>query len=131
MIHRTRAVAPIHPSEDPGKIEVAIANVFTGATMNRQRFYVVADSTELNSLERIREAIRTGAESWRAYRRSLLENMHDDDDSTWFYLNKQAAYAGRVAICHEADESPLGPIKITTTTPDTGGFMDWLAAGLG
>ena len=33
------------------------------------------------------------------------------ENSTWFYLNKQAAFVDVVALCNEADESALGPIK--------------------
>ena len=42
--------------------------------------------------------------------RIMKSNM--TNDSTWFYLNKQAAFVDVVALCNEADESALGPIKI-------------------
>ena len=44
------------------------------------------------------------------YQRILKRN--NDGDSTWFYLNKQAAFVNTVALCSEANESSLGPIKI-------------------
>ena len=120
---RFRAVAPVHPSEDPARVEAAVGGVFVGAA-SRRRFSVVSDSADASCLERVREAIRTGAESRSAYRRNLENNM--DDDSVWFYLNKQAAFAGRVAICREADESPLGPIKITATSANPRDVVDWI-----
>ena len=40
------------------------------------------------------------------------------DNTTWFYLNKQAAFVNVVAFCDEANESPLGPIKIILESND-------------
>jgi predicted RNA binding protein with dsRBD fold (UPF0201 family) len=34
-------------------------------------------------------------------------------ENTWFFVNKQAAFADVVAIVENEDESPLGPIKIS------------------
>lgn len=118
-----QAVAAVHPSESPAKVGAAIRNVFDGVTSHRQ-FSIHASATDPKSLEIIKEAIRTGPESNKAYKRILQENLHKD--TTWFYLNKQAAHAGHVAICREADESPLGPIKITVASTDVVGFIDWL-----
>lgn len=119
---KIKVVAAVHPSEDSTKVETAIRNVFDGPT-SHQHFSVVSNTSDASSLEPIREAIRTGAESRKAYRRNLEENLHKD--TTWFYLNKQAAFAGRIAICQEADESPLGPIKIIITSVNPMQFMDW------
>ena len=44
------------------------------------------------------------------YQRILKNN--NDGDSTWFYLNKQAAFVNTVALCSDANESSLGPIKV-------------------
>ena len=51
-----------------------------------------------------------------ALERILKKNA--DDNSTWFYLNKQAAFVDTIALCSEADESSLGPIKIILRTND-------------
>ena len=50
------------------------------------------------------------------YQRILQRN--NDGNSTWFYLNKQAAFVDTVAVCSESDESPLGPIKVTIEAND-------------
>lgn len=120
-----RAVAPVYPSEDPAKVEAAITNTFDGS-LQHPDFSVASVASEISSLAHIQKAIGTGAEPWRAYRRALEENQNGT--STWFYLNKQAAFAGRVAICQEADESPLGPIKITITSDgaELERIVDWL-----
>jgi predicted RNA binding protein with dsRBD fold (UPF0201 family) len=45
--------------------------------------------------------------------------------TTWFLLNKQAAFSGVVVIVEEEDESPLGPIKITIKNQDTEEIIKW------
>ena len=126
--HKIKAVTPLYPSEDQDKVEAAVTNVFEG-TLHYQLFSIVSDSSNPDSLGPVREAIRTGAEPWRVYRRNLEENTKGD--GTWFYLNKQAAFAGRVAVCQEADESPLGPIKISIESADLDRIVGWLTAPAG
>ncbi|MBI2111431.1 MAG: hypothetical protein HYT44_03515 [Nitrosarchaeum sp.] len=49
-----------------------------------------------------------------------------ENDSTWFYLNKQAAFSNAIALCEEAEESPLGPIKVILTSSNIDRIIDWL-----
>ena len=55
---------------------------------------------------------------------SYFDNLHDD--TTWFYLNKQAAFVEQIAICEESNESPLGPIKVTLTSSNIDAIIDWI-----
>jgi predicted RNA binding protein with dsRBD fold (UPF0201 family) len=55
-----------------------------------------------------------------------MRNM--TNDSTWFYLNKQAAFANVITLCDEADESPLGPIKIVLHSKNIEDVIDWLVS---
>ena len=48
------------------------------------------------------------------------------EDTTWFYLNKQAAFVNVIALCSEAEESPLGPIKILIHSKNIDEVMEWL-----
>jgi hypothetical protein len=52
-----------------------------------------------------------------------------ENDSTWFYLNKQAAFVGTITLCEEAEESPLGPIKVILTSSNIDKIIDWLILG--
>ena len=52
----------------------------------------------------------------KTYERILKKNI--STNSTWFYLNKQAAFVDTIAICDEADESSLGPIKVVLEAND-------------
>lgn len=56
--------------------------------------------------------------------RSLEDNLKNN--TTWFYLNKQAAFVEQIAICQESDESPLGPIKVTLTSSNIDAIIDWI-----
>jgi predicted RNA binding protein with dsRBD fold (UPF0201 family) len=113
----------INPSEDSEKIKKAISNVFPYTTVKTEIFSIVAQSKDLNSLEKIHETIHSH-QSQNIYRRNLEKNLKDD--STWFYLNKQAAFVEKIAICEESNESPLGPIKVILTSPNIDGIIDWM-----
>ncbi len=93
----------INPSEDPNKVKSAILNIFPNCKTKIEKFSIKGESNDLHSLEK------------------NLEN-----NSTWFYLNKQAAFADKIAICEESDESPLGPIKVILTSTQIDRIIDWL-----
>ena len=113
----------INPSEDPKKIETAILNIFPSAKIKIDNFSITSNSKDLNLLEKIYDVIHLN-QSQKIYQRQLEKNL--DNDSTWFYLNKQAALVGTVVLCEESDESPLGPIKVVLTSPNIDSILDWL-----
>jgi len=115
----------VNPSEDPKKIEKAISNIFTNSTIKTETFSISAQSKNLKSLEIIYETIQT-KQSQKIYRRNLEKNL--ENDSTWFYLNKQAAFVEKIAICEEANESPLGPIKVILTSSYIDRIIDWIVS---
>ena len=115
----------VNPSEDPKKIKKAISNIFTNSTIKTENFSISAQSKNLKSLEIIYEAIHT-KQSQKIYRRNLEKNL--EDDTTWFYLNKQAAFVEQIAICEEANESPLGPIKVILTSSNIDRIIDWFVS---
>ena len=116
----------VNPSEDPEKIKQTIANVFPNSKIKNENYSISAVSKDLNSFEKIYETIQSNR-SQKNYRRSLEQNLRDD--STWFYLNKQAAFVEKIAICEEAEESPLGPIKVVLTSSNIDGIIDWIVFG--
>lgn len=144
------AECEVRPSEDARAVEAALSEVIPGAPVEVDRpspssrsaaagaGRAEAAASGLGCLSRIAETVRSRS-SRAAYLRCMLRNMEGGEDgggdggaaagSTWFYLNKQAAAAGRIALCAEADESPLGPIRVTIRSPDIGAVIDWLAPG--
>ena len=118
--------SPVNLSEDPEKITKAITNIFPYSIIKNENFSIIAQSKELRSFEKIYETIQTD-QSQKTYSRNLENNL--DGDSTWFFLNKQAAFVEKVAICDEVEESPLGPIKVTLTSSNIDGIIDWIVFG--
>jgi hypothetical protein len=113
----------VNPSEDPKKIETAILNVFPNAKLKTDNVSITSISKDLHLLEKIYNVILSN-HLQKIYQRQLEKNL--ENDLTWFYLNKQAAFVGTIALCEEADESPLGPIKVILTSSNIDRIIDWL-----
>ncbi len=116
---------PVNPSEDPKKIQKAISNIFPYSTIKTENFLLSSQSNELKSLEKIYETIHS-KQSQKIYRRNLEKNL--EGDTSWFYLNKQAAFVEKIAICEKSDESPLGPIKVILTSSYIDRIIDWIVS---
>ena len=119
------AYCAINPSEDQTKVEQSISNILPDIEIQISNGSLKATSQNLETLTNIFEAIHS-RKIQRVYRRFLNNNLHND--STWFYLNKQAAFSNTIAMCDEADESPLGPIKIVLTSKNIEEVIDWLVS---
>ncbi len=115
----------INPSEDQTKVEQAISNILPDIEIQINEDSLKATSQNLETLSNIFKVIHT-RKIQRVYRRFLNNNLCND--STWFYLNKQAAFSNTVSLCDEAEESPLGPIKIVLTSKNIEDIIDWLVS---
>lgn len=122
------ASCEVFASEDAGAIRRALDAVLEGGEVEFGEAHAESRSSSAASLARLRETVRSRG-SGAAWRRRL--RLNDDGRSTWVYLNKQAAAAGSIALCAEADESPLGPITLRISSPEVGAIIDWLAARRG
>ena len=115
----------INPSEDLQKIETAIFNIFPDIEINNNNMEIIGTSKNIESLSKIFEAVHNRRIK-NTYRRILNQNL--SENSTWFYLNKQAAYVDLIALCNEEDESPLGPIEIVLNSQEIEQIIDWLTS---
>ncbi len=118
-----RIECQVYPSEDPAKVLRAVKNVVSNCSpeVADGRIRIASKNPEL--LITIYEQIRS-RRVMGVFRKVLLSNMIAN--STWFYLNKQAAFVGTVSICEDESESPLGPIKITIMSNELESVMNWL-----
>jgi len=116
------AYCAINPSEDIDKIRTAVSNVLIDMDEKIVGNSLIANSNNYESLSKIYEIIRA-KNIKKVYRRNLRLNIVDD--STWFYLNKQAAFANVIALCDEDNQSPLGPIKIVLQSKNIRDVIDW------
>ncbi len=121
---KIEAYATVNPSEDPDKVRLAISKVLLNSNFQYKDGSIKATSTELESLKKIHETIHNRRVN-RVYRRQMRFNTNGN--TTWFYLNKQAAYVNVVALCDDEEESPLGPIKLILHSKQLEKIVDWLA----
>lgn len=115
----------INPSEDKSKLEHALSNVIPNSVTKTSNSLLYVTIKDIYALEKIYETIHS-RRTQRAYRRQLKINLIDD--STWFYLNRQAAFVNTIALCEDANESPLGPIKVTLTSKNIENLIEWLVS---
>ena len=99
----------INPSEDTEKVKLAVNNIFPDIDLEISETEINGKTNNFSSLSLISKSIHE-KNTRNAYQRILKTN--NDGESTWFYLNKQAAFVNTVALCSEANESSLGPIKV-------------------
>ena len=120
---KIEAYCEINPSEDPKKIEQVIINVLDNVELKLNKDSITAVSEEIESLSKIHESIQKHR-SQNVYMRFLDNNL--DGDETWFYLNKQAAFVNNISLCEHAEESALGPVKITIRSKNIECVIEWL-----
>ena len=122
---KVSAYCTINASEDVNKVRTAVSNILTDMDEKITGDSLVANSNNYESLTKIYETMRS-RKTKSAYRRHLMRNM--TEDSTWFYLNRQAAFANVPVLCDEADESPLGPITVVLRSKNIEDVIDWLVS---
>jgi len=105
----------INPSEDPEKVKHAVNNIFPEIDLETSDTQIIGKTNNFSILSQISKSIHE-KNIKNTYQRILKNN--NDGDSTWFYLNKQAAFVNTVALCSEANESSLGPIKVVLRSND-------------
>ena len=114
----------INPSEDLEKIKTSIFNLFPDLKIKIQENQLSGSSNDIELLSKVVKSIKN-RKTINVLSRIMRSNM--TDDSTWFYLNKQAAFVDVVALCNEADESALGPIKIILNSNNIEEIIEKLA----
>jgi hypothetical protein len=117
------------PTEDETKVERAILKLFPSAHIERitKPDDTVALSARGNGLEflsNLRNLIRQ-QRIRSAARLILTRSLHESQFQ--FYLNKQAAFMGRVSFCEPEGESPHGPISVQVECEDPQSVIDYLA----
>lgn len=116
--------APVNPSEDPQKVIGAIEMVIEKCSPEfRYGSRVIGRATGSEPLSLLYEQVRSRS-AMGVLRRMLIDNRAGD--STWFFLNKQAATAGIAAVIEEEEDSTLGPIRVTLSCEELDTLIDWL-----
>lgn len=120
---RIEAFCEINPSEDPQKVQEVLSNVLSNIEFKITEGSIKASSNDITALSKIHESIQNH-KSHRVYMRFLNNNL--EEDSTWFYLNKQAAFVNTISLCEHDNESPLGPIKVIIRSRNIERIIEWI-----
>lgn len=126
------AETAVEPTEDEKKVERALLKLFPSGRPERRTeggctVGLVVHGSGLEFLSTLRSLIRQ--ERIRSTARAvLLRNARDQDRVLRIYLNKQAAFMGRVSFCAPVGESPHGPILIEVETEEMQAVIDYIAA---
>lgn len=120
--------AAVNPSEDAQKVIDAITKIVDRCSPEfRYGSRVVGRAAGVESLFTLYEQVRSRS-AMGVLRRMLRDNRAGD--STWFFVNKQAAAAGIAAVIEDEQESPLGPIRVTISCEELDPLVDWLVPEL-
>jgi predicted RNA binding protein with dsRBD fold (UPF0201 family) len=123
---RLKAIAKQHPTEDPAKITKALQTILTGDVQKEiigSDTYLFIESSNPRSLDQLYELLRKQRildVARKTLRNAIVEK------ATYFYLNKQAAFVGKINFCEEEGESPLGPIRVEIEYDNIDFLIDWL-----
>ena len=124
-----RVETEVNLTEDEGKVERAVANVFGNVSFEVKPSYrgsvLVAEAEGREALVEFRRLLRLDRIR-DAARKVLLGGLRGK--AIRFCLNKQVAFAGHVSFSEEVAESPLGPLRVTVKCEDPRLLIDWLAS---
>ncbi|MCF2144188.1 MAG: hypothetical protein K9W42_10845 [Candidatus Heimdallarchaeota archaeon] len=126
MPFKIRAITRHYPTEDPKKIRKALTALLEGKVEQESHgedHFLYVERTDYKALDKLHEMIRKQKildVARKALRNGRVEN------STVFFLNKQAAFTGKINFCDEFGESPLGPIRIEIEDDNLSELIDWL-----
>ena len=119
--------ASVAPSEDRGKVIESVKNVLGDFTFEIRLApeEVTFRSEDIRCLRKIHDQLRDRRVR-DAARRFLVKKR--DGNVLSLLLNRQAAYAGVIALCSNPEDSPLGPLVLRITSPDADSVVDWLTS---
>lgn len=112
---------PVHPTESKEKVEKALKNVFPSVEFHLARGYFTGTSTDAPSLDHFKELLEI--QRIRDTANTILKRCLTRDNLV-FYLNKQAAFMGRVNF---SEECPLDPITVSIKGKDLITLIDRLS----
>lgn len=111
----------VHPTESASNVEKALENMFPSIEFTLSGGWAIGKSQNPRSLDHFKEILKLQRIRDTAHsilRRSISENQ------LIFYLNKQAAFMGKVNF---SSECPMGPITVSITGENLTALIDDLS----
>ena len=115
-------ITPINLTEDVQKVVFAVKNLLPGSELVIRKNNLYTKMNNFDGLRKIKDKIRS-KKTLAVLQRILYNNYNMQ--STWFLLNKQAAFSDVVVLVENENESPLGPIKITVNGCELERINEW------
>ena len=118
--------APLFPTEDPEKLIQAMKNILPTEFFKDARTsgtFIVGMAEGIESLTTFKELVKKfqiGPMIRNRLLHSILDNM------TTLYMNKQAAFVGKIALLDVNEEPPLGVISFSIVSNDLESVIDWI-----
>ncbi len=124
------AKTPVHPTEDRTKVAKCFSNITVNPQIEEEvidnSVYLTIKSSERDTLLVIRDKLRA-QRILDSARKILLRGM--TESSINFFLDKQAAFAGRIHFVKEPEnEDFLGPIHFVIRADNIQEIIDWLTS---
>ncbi|MCD6592033.1 MAG: hypothetical protein J7K78_03350 [Thaumarchaeota archaeon] len=123
-----RVEAEVFPTESPEKVLEAVRRIFPGIGFEVRwsdgYALVEGEGEGFEVLENLKRLLRE--RRIRAAARSILRSSIAGEGLMVFYLDKQAAYAGKASFTEPFVESPLPPIKVVVKADDLEEVIRWL-----
>ncbi|MEM2236875.1 MAG: RNA-binding domain-containing protein [Candidatus Caldarchaeum sp.] len=118
-----KVTAAVNPTESVEKVVKAVLNIFPKASVEKGDGRVTATVDSLEGLEKLRMIIRS-----RLIRNTarMLLSKNLSGNTVTFYLNKQAAYAGRLSFFEAGEVMALGPIEVRIESDNVEETIRWL-----
>lgn len=120
------AEAEVRKTESRQKVAIAVEKILPRGNLTFEDDRVTLSSSNLETLRFMKDQFRDRRIRASA-RRQLLKNS--TEIQTQLLLNKQAATVGIAALCDEAGESALGPIRLVIRADNINQAIDWLTEG--
>ncbi|MEM3670859.1 MAG: RNA-binding domain-containing protein [Thermoprotei archaeon] len=115
----------VYPTESPEAVRRAVLAVVDAPLLELEpgNEFDLLTARNLNIMSLTRAFNSSNLHSIKILR--ALARRQKSGSDVLLYFNKQAATVGRVAVCSEPAESPLGPITVSVRG-STDLFLEWL-----
>ena len=118
---RLEISVPVYCTESKEKVEKALKNVFPSVEFTLSEGHYTGKSQDIQSLDHFRALLKY--QQIRDTANTMLKrSLHNGE--LVFYLNKQAAFMGKVNF---SEECPLGPITVNVKGKDLGHVINYLS----
>jgi predicted RNA binding protein with dsRBD fold (UPF0201 family) len=112
---------PVHHTESEGKVKQALQNIFPLMHFSLSNGYFTGKSTDIKSLDCLKELLKS--QKVRDTANMLLRESLSGDTMT-FYLNKQAAFMGKVNF---SEDCPQDPIAVSVSGKNLNTLISYLS----